>query len=204
MKLFGSQGSPFAHKARLALEEKHVEYEYVPVTPNVREELVGPFNPLGKIPVLLRDDGKAVYDSPLIVEYVDGLVAEPKLIPADFEDRIEVKRWEALCDGIAEATVLLNHDARKAPERREKEAWYEKQRQKIGRGLAAMEHDLGGREFCFGSTFTLADIACGYALVYLDKGLPDFQWRSAHPNLSRHANKLDARASFRKTDPRTG
>ena len=119
MKLFGTPGSPFVRKARLVLEEKHILYDYVLAPANTREQLVVPLNPLGKIPVLLRDDGKAVYDSPVIVEYVDGLAAEPRLLPAAFDDRIQVKRWEALGDGIAEATVLVNHDARRSPERRE-------------------------------------------------------------------------------------
>ena len=73
MKLFGTPGSPFVRKARLALEEKGIAYEYVLAPRETRKELVVPHNPLGKIPVLLRDDGKSVFDSPVIVEYVDGL-----------------------------------------------------------------------------------------------------------------------------------
>ena len=201
MKLFGTPGSPFVRKARLALEEKRIAYEYVLAPAETRETTVVPLNPLGKIPVLQADDGRGIYDSPVIVEYVDGLAAEPRLIPVAFAERIEVRRWEALGDGIAEATVLVNHDARKKPERRESGAWYEKHRQKIRRGLAAMERDLGDKPFCFGTTFTLADIACGYALGYLVQGLPEFEWRAGHPKLARHYDKLMARESFRRTDP---
>lgn len=201
MKLFGTPGSPYVRKARLALEEKRIPYQYVLAPAETREATVVPLNPLGKIPVLQTDDGRGIYDSPVIVEYVDGLAAEPKLIPVTFADRIEVRRWEALGDGIAEATVLVNHDARRKPERREPEAWYEKHRQKIRRGLDAMERELGAQPFCFGTAFTLADIACGYALGYLDQGLPEFDWRSNRPNLVRHYGKLMARESFRHTDP---
>jgi glutathione S-transferase len=201
MKLFGTAGGPFVRKARLALEEKRIPYEYVLAPAETREKLVVPLNPLGKIPTLLTDDGKGIYDSPVIVEYVDGLAPEPKLIPAAFADRIEVKRWEALGDGVAEATVLITHDFRKPADKRESEAWYEKQRQKIRRALAVMERDLGDKPFCFGTSFTLADIAAGYALGYLEQGLPDFLWRDAYPKLARHYDKLVARESFRKTDP---
>ncbi|MEK7876872.1 MAG: glutathione S-transferase N-terminal domain-containing protein [Pseudomonadota bacterium] len=199
MKLFGTPGSPYVRKARLALEEKHIAYEYVLAPAATRETQVVPLNPLGKVPVLLADDGRAVYDSAVIVEYLDGLVAEPRLIPQAFDARIEVKRWEALGDGIADATVLISHDYRKPEARRESTEWYEKQHQKIRRGLAVMSKDLGSREFCFGGSFTLADIAAGYALGYLDQALPELDWRKPYPTLSQLATRLAARDSFRKT-----
>ena len=201
MKLFGTPGSPFVRKARLALEEKGIAYEYVLAPRETRATLVVPLNPLGKIPVLLRDDGSAVYDSPVIVEYVDGLKAQPQRIPAAFEERIEVKRWEALGDGVAEATVLITHDWRKPADKQESEKWHEAQRGKIRRALAVMEQDLGDKPFCFGAAFTLADIAAGFSLAYLEEGIPDFDWREAHPKLAQHYDKLNTRASFRKTDP---
>lgn len=201
MKLFGTPGSPYVRKVRLALEEKHIAYEYVHAPAEVREIQVVPLNPLGKIPVLLGDDGRAVYDSAVIVEYLDGLVAEPRLIPQAFDARIEVRRWEALGDGIADATVLISHDCRKPEARRESAEWYEKQRRKIQRGLAVMSKDLGGREFCFGESFTLADIAAGYALGYLDQVLPELDWRKPHPTLGQLAARLAARDSFRRTLP---
>lgn len=201
MKLFGTPGSPFVRKARLALEEKGIAYEYVLAPRETRLTLVAPLNPLGKIPVLLRDGGRAVYDSPVIVEYVDGLKPSPQLIPTSFDERIEVKRWEALGDGVAEATVLITHDWRKPADKQESAKWHEAQREKIRRALAVMEKDLGDKAFCFGAAFTLADIAAGYALAYLEEGIPDFGWRAAHPALARHYDKLNARPSFRKTDP---
>ena len=199
MKLFGVPGSPYVRKARIALEEKCIDYEYVLAPAAERETTVVPLNPLSKIPVLLTDDGRGVYDSAVIVEYVDGLVAEPRLIPQAFRDRIEVKRWEALGDGIADATVLISHDVRKPEARREPEEWYAKQRLKIERGLAVMSEDLGEREFCFGASFTLADIAAGYALGYLDQALPEIDWRKSYPTLSQLAARLAERDSFSKT-----
>ena len=112
MKLLGSPGSPYVRKVRIVLAEKKISYEYVIDRPSSDDTRVPQFNPLGKIPVLVCEDGRCVYDSSVIVDYLEGLVAEPRLIPAAFSDRIEVKRWEALGNGIADATVAISHDLR--------------------------------------------------------------------------------------------
>jgi glutathione S-transferase len=134
MKLLGSPGSPYVRKVRIVLAEKRVDYEYVIGRPSAPDSRIHEYNPLGKIPVLVRDDGSTIYDSVVIVEYLEGLVDEPRLIPAAFEDRIQVKRWEALGDGIADATVAVSHDLREPEAQRKPEAWYVKQRQKISAG----------------------------------------------------------------------
>jgi len=199
MRLFGTPGSPYVRKVRIVLEEKRIPYDYVIQRGSAPGSPVPQFNPLGKIPTLVLDDGRPIYDSPVIVEYLDGLVPEPRLIPDAFDKRIEVKRWEALGDGVAEATVAINHEYREPREKQRAPEWFEKQRQKIDRGLAVMEKDLGAKEFCFGNCFSLADIAAGYALGYLDYGLPEVDWRKAHPALRRLAERLAARKSFSKT-----
>jgi glutathione S-transferase len=199
MKVLGHDGSPFVRKVRIVLEEKRIPYEYVYARSADKDSVIHDHNPLSKIPVLVTDEGKALYDSPVIVEYLDTLVSEPRLIPASFEARIEVKRWEALGDGITDATVLTSHDYDKV----QTPQWHARQRQKIERGLAAMAKDLGEREFCFGASFTLADVAAGYALGYLDQVLKDYEWRPAQPALARLAERLAKRDSFRKTLPKT-
>ena len=201
MKLLGSPGSPYVRKVRIVLAEKHVRYDYIIDRPSAPDSRVAEYNPLGKIPVLVNDDGRAIYDSAVIVEYLDGLIAEPSLIPAKFEDRIKVKRWEALGDGIADATVLISHNLRKPAAEREPAIWYERQHQKIRRGLATMEADLGGREFCHGNAFTLADVAAGYALGYLDQAMPETDWQAVSPNLKKLATRLALRESFSTTLP---
>lgn len=197
MKLLGVDASPYVRKVRIVLEEKRIPYEYVQARPSLPDSPVPQFNPLAKIPVLVTDQGKGIYDSPVIVDYLDALVAEPKLIPADLEARVEVKRWEALGDGVTDATVLVSHDYDKI----QSADWHRKQRLKIDRGLAAMEKDLGDRDFCHGNRFSLADIAAGYALGYLDRALPDIDWRASHRGLARLSEKLAQRESFRKTVP---
>ena len=199
MKVLGHDGSPFVRKVRLVLEEKRIPYEYVHARAAEPSSIVHQHNPLSKIPVLITDSGKALYDSPVIVEYLEGVVREPSLIPADFESRIEVKRWEALGDGVLDATVLTSHDYDKV----QSAQWHKRQRDKIERGLAAMAKDLGDREFCFGKAFSLADIAAGTALGYLDQVLKDYEWRPGQPSLARFAERLAQRDSFRKTLPKT-
>lgn len=199
MKLLGSPGSPYVRKVRIVLAEKRIQYDYIIDRPSNPDSRVAQFNPLGKIPVLIRDDGRPLYDSVVIVEYLEGLAAEPRLIPATFDDRIEVKRWEALGDGIADATVAVSHDLREVEMQRKPAAWYTRQRQKIQRGLNAMEHDLGAREFCHGTGFTLADIAAGFALGYLDLVLQDTDWRRDFPLLMQFETRMAARESFKTT-----
>ncbi len=201
MKLLGSPGSPYVRKVRIVLAEKRIDYEYIIDRPSSPDSRAAEFNPLGKIPVLVRDDGRPVYDSVVIVEYLEGLVAELRLIPLSFDERIEVKRWEALGDGIADATVAISHDLREPESRRKLPAWYDRQRQKIQRSLATMERDLGSREFCHGGAFSLADIAAGFALGYLDQVMPDTDWRSESSALARLAQRLSTRESFITTKP---
>ena len=112
MKLFGSLGSPYARKVRILLAEKNIAHEFVIARGSAPDSPVPPYNPLGKIPTLVRDDGRGLYDSPVIIEYLDAFGTGPKLIPEDFDSRIEVRRWEALGDGIADATVNISHEYR--------------------------------------------------------------------------------------------
>jgi glutathione S-transferase len=199
MKLLGSDRSPYVRKVQIAFEEKGIPYEHVGASPSDSASGIGAANPLSKIPTLVRDDGKGLYDSSVIVEYLDGLKASPKLIPEAFVDRIEVKRWEALGDGIVDATVEIMHDRRRPPAQQLGPEGDAKQLKKITAGLAAMEKDLGASLFCYGDTFTLADIGCGVALGYLDRTLPEIEWRKNHPGLARHLEQLGARPSFSKT-----
>lgn len=196
MKLLGSSRSPYAHKTRVMVAEKGIACEFVETSPASPE--VAAANPLSKVPTLIRDDGGPLYDSSVIIEYLDGLAATPKLIPEAFEARIEVRRWEALGDGILDATVTISHENRLPVDQRKGPEFYAKHQKKIAAGLATMEKDLGTREFCYGDSFSLADIACGSALAYLDKAMPDMEWRKICPGLARHAERLAQRPSFRE------
>jgi glutathione S-transferase len=199
MKLFGSPGSPYARKVRIVLVEKQIPHAYEVQRGSASGSPVPQFNPLGKVPTLVLDDGRGLYDSPVIVEYLDTLGSGPRLLPEAPGERIEVRRWEALGDGIAEAAVNINHERREPAEKQKEPAWFQRQRDKVDRGLAAMEKGLGHGQFCFGGRFTLADIAAGYALGYIDFAIPDIEWRKAHPALARLTERLFARPSFSTT-----
>lgn len=196
MKLLGANASPYALKVIIVLEEKGLPYEYVVVRPTAPEVFAA--NPLSKIPTFIRDDGRALYDSAVIIEYLDGIASTPKLIPEQFEDRIEVKRWDALADGIIDAAVAIMHENRLPETQRKGTDWYARQRQKIDAALATMERDLGTHKFCTGGSFTLADVTGGTALSYLGRVLPELDWRGTHSVLAGLAERLLARPSFRK------
>ena len=195
MKLLGSSRSPYVQKCRIMLVEKGLAFDYEEVAPT-HEEVVGG-NPLGKIPTLIRDDGRGLYDSSVIVDYVDGLGGVPTLIPADFESRIEVRRWEALGDGLMDAIVAISHENRAPAEQRKGPDYIARFQRKIDAGVTAMEQDLGAKPFCFGTTLTLADVACASALIYLDRVMPDLNWREKHPTLAQHFAKLQERPSLK-------
>jgi glutathione S-transferase len=142
MKLYGTPRSPYARKVRIVLAEKNIPYELIVTRGSTPDSPVPALNPLGKVPTLQRDDGRALYDSPVIVEYLDGLGSGPKLIPEDFESRIEVKRWEALGDGVTEATVAVNHERLEPAEKQHNAEWFARRQAKIDLGLALMERDL--------------------------------------------------------------
>lgn len=202
MQLIGSLSSPYVRKVRVVLAEKDIE------CPLLLEDVwsagtsIQHSNPLGKVPCLMLDDGRALYDSRVICEYLDSFPPANSLIPTPLAERIETRRWEALADGVLEAGVLvrLEHTQREPAQRSEK--WLARQRGKVMAGLDAMATDLGENEWCVAGRFTLADITLGCALGWLAFRLTDMDWRSNHPNLSRHLEQLSKRPSFASTIPR--
>jgi glutathione S-transferase len=201
MKLIGSYPSPFVRKARIVLAEKRIEYDFVVDNPNDPASRVSDFNPLGKIPVLVTDDGAAIYDSSVIVEYLDTVSPVGRLIPEPGRQRIQVKRWEALADGLMEAAVLSVLESRR-PAKEQSREWIERQGRKVSQGLRAASHELAEKTWCAGENYTLADIALGCALGYLNFRFADLDWRAQYPNLKRHAGKLFKRPPFEATEPR--
>ena len=158
------------------------------------------YNPLGKIPVLILDDNTHLYDSRVIVEYIDLVSPVSRLIPEPARQRIVVKKWEALADGICDATATITNERRR-PSHLQSEDWIERQRRKINEGVAELARELGERAWCYGESCSLADIATGAALGYLDLRHAELDWRKAYPNLERLADKLGKRASFADTKP---
>ena len=201
MKLLGSLTSPFVRKARIVLAEKKIDYTFELENPWDDKSRVPDANPLGKVPVLVLEDDSTLFDSRVIVEFLDSVSPISRLIPSNNREKIEVKRWEALADGVLDAAVAIVME-RHRPVKQKSEATIKRQMDKIERGLAVMSRDLDDKPWCTGNAFTLADIACGVALGYLDFRHGSYDWRVLHANLAKLAAKLAERSSFADTVPR--
>ncbi len=201
MKLIGSHTSPYTRKVRIVLAEKKIEYEFAIDSPWLEESLVPTINPLGKVPVLVLDDETPLFDSRVIVEYIDNVTPNNKLFPAPNRERTEVKRWEAVADGICDAAVAAFLEAKRTKAQRSND-WIARQQGKISRSLEFMSEQLGEKSFCMGTHFSMADVATGIALGYLCFRFPDINWRESHPNLEKLYDKLMQRQSFADTIPK--
>lgn len=200
MKLIASHTSPYARKVRIALAEKKIEYDLVEESPWAAQTAVPAYNPLGKVPVLVLDDGTTLFDSRVIVEYLDTVSPVSRLIPEPNRQRIVVKRWEALADGICDAAVTLVLE-RKRPARQQNKDWLDRHQRKIDLGLKELADELGEKAWCNGDAYSLADIATGCALAYLDLRHAAIDWRAAYPNLVKLTERLAKRPSFAETVP---
>lgn len=200
MKLIGSLTSPYVRKIRIVLAEKKIDYDLVLDSPWAEDTKVASLNPLGKVPVLVLDDESTLFDSRVIAEYLDTVAPNNRLIPASGRERISVKRWEALADGVLDAAVAAFLESRRADGERSA-SWIERQRGKIALTLKAMSDELGEQSWCHGNSLSLADIAVGCALGYISFRLGDIPWSSQYPNLSQLYDKLMQRPSFAETVP---
>ena len=204
MKLIGSLTSPYVRKVRIVMAEKRLDYqlELEDVWANDR---IMQSNPLGKVPCLVMEGGEAVFDSRVIVEYVDTLSPVGKLIPERGRERAEVRTWEALADGVLDAAILVRLEQTWSgrPEPQRSAAWVERQLGKVDAGVAAIGKGLGDKPWCSGIHFSLSDIAVGCALGYLDFRFSHIDWRARHANLARLFDKLSLRSSFIDTLPPT-
>jgi glutathione S-transferase len=203
MKLIGSLTSPYVRKVRVVMAEKKLDFQLVLEDPWASDSMLK-FNPLGKVPCLVMEGGEAVFDSRVIVEYLDTLSPVGKLIPASGRERVEARTWEALADGVLDACVGARMEqvwpGRSAEQR--SQAWIDRQLSRVDAALGAMSRGLGDKAWCVGGTqLSLADIAVGCTLGYLDFRFATIDWRSRHANLARLYDKLAARPSFADTRP---
>ena len=203
MKLIGSTTSPYVRKVRIVMAEKKLDYQFVLESVWSADTKIAASNPLGKVPCLVMEGAEAVFDSRVIVEYLDTLSPVGKLIPSTGRERAEVKTWEALADGLLDAAILVrleNTYEGRAPEQRSP-AWIDRQMDKVHASLKAMAQGLGDKPFCSGIHLSLSDIAVGCALGWLSFRFPEIDWRAEHPNLARLMDKLAQRPSFADTAP---
>lgn len=199
-KLLSAKPSPYARKVRIQLAEKHIPFELVTEVPWNSDTQTPRWNPLEKLPVLICDDGHAVFESRFIGEWLELKHPEPALVPADVDGILAVKRFEVIVDGACDALILTifensrDEDKRSAP-------WIERQRRKVDGALRELSHMVGDRAFCHGDRFTLADVATGTLLGYMSVRWPQIDWRQRHPNLAAYFDRIDQRPSFAATRP---
>ncbi|MGJ8620205.1 MAG: glutathione S-transferase family protein [Methylophilaceae bacterium] len=200
MKLLYTPNSPYARKVRIVAMEKHIDIALEEVDLAAADSPVIQYNPLGKVPVLILDDGVGLYDSRVIIEYLDARTPVSRLMPNDTRLRIDVIRWGALADGICDATVAIMLEQRKE-EPHQSAAVIEKQYTKVVNGLAALNKDISKKKWCVNETFSLADIAVGCMLGYVSLRLKSLDWQNQYPSLAKQYTILSKRPSFKETAP---
>jgi glutathione S-transferase len=203
MKLLGSSSSPYVRKVRVVMAEKKLDYVFVPEDVWAAQTTIAEANPLGKVPCLIMEGGEALFDSRVIVEYLDTLSPVGKLIPSVGRERAETKTWEALADGLLDASILARLEATWGgrTEAQRSQAWIDRQLGKVHASVKSMSQGLGEKPFCAGIHLSLADIAVGCALGYLDFRFAEIDWRTDYPNLHKLHDKLMLRPSFADTQP---
>ena len=200
MKLLYTLNSPYARKVRIVALEKHIDLELQEVVLADPDCPVKNYNPLGKVPVLVLDDNDSVYDSKVIVEYLDNRAPGTHLIPQDNTSKMITRRWESLADGICDAAVAAMLEGRREPAQ-QSQANIDKQLAKVMLGLEVLNLDITKKKWCVNETFSLADIALGCMLGYIDLRFKHLQWQDKFPNLAKHYSLLVKRPSFKQTMP---
>lgn len=199
MQLLTTLTTPFGRKIRIILLEHQIDCEVVIDVPTAEDSRVPEVNPLGKVPVLLLENGQSIFDSPVIAEYLDMLPnIKERLLPADRHLRLAVRQWESAADGIADAAAAIFMEKLR-PSHLQSEAWMTRQQAKITRGLAYLSAQLGERQYCVANQFSLADIAVGCALGYLDLRFAAIDWRAEYANLAQLSLRLQSRPAFKQT-----
>jgi glutathione S-transferase len=201
MKLYWSTRSPFvrkvmvfAHETGLADRIERVKTIVAPTKPNAE---VMALNPLNKLPTLILDDGRALYDSRVICEYLDGLHGGPRLFPAEPSARIETLRGQALGDGMKDF-LLVWLSERSRPATQQLPELIAACRAKLTTVLDALEREAPSLT---AAPFSIAHIAIGCALGYADFRFNDEAWRTGRPQLAAWAETIHARPSFQATQP---
>ena len=204
MKLYYNPASPFARKVRVFAREgglepriEEIEVAISPVSPAADVNAV---NPLGKIPALVTEDGKGVFDSRVICAYLNHLLGEASLIPADGPAHWQALTVEALCDGILDASVLRRYEIMLRDDDKRSPDWLNAQRGKVMRGLAMLELVIDGMAGDVG----IATIAAGCVCGYQDFRFPGEDWRLAQPKLAGWYEHFSERSSMQTTLPPAG
>ncbi|MGY5954831.1 glutathione S-transferase [Kosakonia sp. BK9b] len=199
MKLIGSYTSPFVRKISVILLEKGITFEFVNEQPYHAVNGVAQFNPLGKVPALVTDEGDVWYDSPIITQYLDLLGLDPAMVPSDAMAALKIRQLEALADGIMDAALVSVRELAR-PVEQQSESELLRQREKVSRGLDALESALQTGTLSV-DTLNLATIAIGCAIDYINFRHVSPGWCVDRPLLVKLVENLFLRESFARTAP---
>lgn len=199
MKLYYSPISPFVRKVMIVAREARVDdrIERIAADATGAHPGLAGDNPLDKIPCLVTDDGLALYDSPVIAEYLDATFNGGRLFPAAGYPRWQALTWQALGDGILDALVLCRYEGRRPPEKQDTEHWVPRQMGRVDSGLAALERQMDD----FATEVTIGQVAVACMLGYLELRFPDLAWRAARPKLAAWYDDFAKRPSLAATAP---
>lgn len=200
MKLIANLTHPAARKVRVVLAEKQIVHEFESMAAGDAGMEATDANPLGALPLLVLDDGTQLSGAHVIVEYLDSISPRKRLLPAEMRPRIDVKRWEALADGIGQAAVMLYLE-RCRPRAQQHPDVLRRHHSRIVQGLRVAARELGGNKWCLGDprSYDLADLALGCTLDYVQHRFPQLNWQEVYPNLAQLYLRLLALPSFVET-----
>ncbi len=200
LKLISATPSPYARKVRIALAEKDIPFEIITEVPWNSDTSVPRYNPLEKLPVLLLEDGDAIYESAFILEWLEKKHPNPPLMPADTDAYLQARRFMVLADGVCDAFLIYFFETLRE-QQQQSAPWMARQLRKIEGGVAALAHDIAARHYAVGDRLTLADISVAAPLGWFEVRFPTFDWRGRHPSLARYYDRLSERPSFKATVP---
>ena len=200
MKLIGSYTSPYVRKISVMLLEKGIAFDFVNDPPANAGSKVTQFNPLGKVPALVTDEGEVFFDSPIIVQFIELLNVSPTLLPWQPLEALRVRQIEALADGVTDAAVALVLESKRDADKRNEE-WVIRQRAKLLRGLDVLEQHAKNRTLLNRESLNVADIAVACCIGYLNFRRVAPGWCVEHPTLISLVERLFQRESFARTTP---
>ena len=200
MKLVIATPSPFARKIRVIMREKKIKFEEIIDVPWNADTLTLGLNPLGKIPILVREGQDPLFDSKVIAEYLDNFKPNPLFYPTNLEENTYAKLLETVADGICDSIVLIFLENSRKETLRSK-TWVKRQEKKICEGVKYLANNLQEKKYFVGNFFSIADISVFTCLEYLDLRFPKFKWRDKFPNLVSYWEIHQNRQTFLETKP---
>ena len=201
LKLISATPSPYARKVRIALKEKDIPFELQTEVPWDNTTKTPEYNPLEKLPVLIADDGEAVYESHFILEWLEAKYPAPEypaIFPANKSKELLAKQIQVVTDGMCDACVLMFFEKQRTDP---SAAWAARQRRKVDGGMRALSEWVGDKQYIIDDRFGLADVAAGSVLGYMRVRFQDHPWQTEYPNLKRYCDGLESRESFKSTVP---